>query len=290
MSLRRFLSTLVLFFVFIFPSNAQDIDELKGEAEKAFMNSQFEESLGFYKQLIDTNDGDSIQRSMYYAYAGLSSEKLNQKKEALNFFKQAILLKVPRLMIYDKMISLAKSEKDNEAYEFALMQKMDAFPDFEGSVVQSLAYLYYNTKAYEKLLNTTDTLTKWYPDNAKFHLFSAVAKQNLGDVFGAKEEYLKVLGIEPDNAGANMGVGMILYNNASNEYDKLKTDYETLESPSRMDYSNFRKNLEKPQNIYKEALPYLLKAYENKSYSSLKGIIRNSYLRIGEAETADKYK
>ena len=282
---------LIVYFLFTVSISAfcQDFNDLQNKADLMFMDGKFDLALEQYKSLIQLDSGDSTQRANVFSYAGLCSEQLGQKKEALSYYKEALLLRVPQLMIYDKMISLAKEEKDNEAYEFALLQKGAEFPDFDVDIEQSLGYYYYNTKQYKKLLTTTSKLTEWFPDNARFFLFQAVAKQNLNDIKGAKVDYYKVLSLDPDNAGANMGIGMILYNNANEIYDKLKADYDAIVKPSRVDYSNFRTKLEEPKAIYEDALPYLLKAYENKSYASLKGVIKNSYLRLGNKENADKY-
>ena len=270
-------------------ASGQDFSELQNQADKAFMDGKYEQALVQYKSLIALDDGDSIQRANVYSYAGFCSEELGQNKEALRFYKEALLLHVPQLMIYDKMINLAKNENDDEAYEFGLLQKKSEFPEFEAAIVQSLGYHYYKTKQYKELLGTTTKLTEWFPDNAKFILFQAVAKQNLGDEEGAKADYAKVLSLDPDNAGANMSVGLILYNKANKIYDKMKGEYDAIKNPSRIDYSNLRSNLEEPKAIFEEALPYLLKAYENKSYGSLKAVIRNAYVKLGDKEKADKY-
>lgn len=289
MKLRILLPFFYLFFGVFLTAQGQDFDSLQNKADMAFMNSKFEQALSDYKTLIALKSGDTIQRANVYSYAALCNEQLGNNKEALVYFKEALLLHVPQLMIYDKMISLAKDEKDNDAYEFALLQKKSEFPDFEISIEESLGYHYYNSKQYDKLLITTKKLTEWYPDNAKFYLFQAVARQNLNDVEGALIDYKKVLSIEPENAGANMGIGVILYNRANKVYDKLKADYDAINNPSRVDYSTYRTKLEKPKAMFEEALTYLLKAYENKAYSSLKGLIRNAYIKVGDKEHADKY-
>lgn len=280
---------LLLMIWFLSASAQEDFETIKNKADLAFMDGQYSDALKRYEQLIQSGEGDSTDMAMIYGYAAISEEQTGDKKQALQYYREALKRNVPQLMVYDQMIELAKAEKDHEAYEFALLQKQSEFPDFEASIIQSLAYHYFNTKQYDKLIEKSKILTGWYPDNATFHLFDAVARQNLDDVEGASASYKKVLAIDPDHAGANMGQGMILYKQASAVYDALKKNYESLEKPDRVDYSNYRKQLEKPKAIYNEALPYLIKAYKNPSYSSLKGVIRNCYLRTEDKETANKY-
>ncbi len=277
-------------FLYFLSVQAQDPETLLGNADNAFMEKRYEEALQQYKNIISLTGTDSVIRALAYGHAGLCSEELGENENALAYYKEALLLQIPRLTIFDMMINLAKQEEDDSAYEFALVQKMKAFPDFEAPVVQSLAYHYYNTKQYEKLLGATGELTEWFPGNARFHYFKAIAEQNLGDTEAAKLSFQKALELEPDHPGANMGMGMLLYNEATELFTKAIKAYESIENPDRVDYYNYNKSIEKPQAIYRQAIPYLLKAYEDKAYSGLRGAIYNSYMRLEDMENANKYK
>lgn len=268
---------------------SQDFSTVKTNADLAYIDKNYEKALGLYETIMNTSDADSSDLGLIYGNAAICSEKLDNTAKAIDYYKKAVAYKIPQLMIYDKLIQLTKDAKDNEGYEFALLNKQLEFPEFEIEVKQKLVYLYYNSRQYEKLLPVVTSLLEWYPDYSKYHLFNAVAKQNLNDIEGAELEYDKTLELDPNDAGANLGKGMILYNRASAMYDKMKNKYEALEKPDRIDYSNYRKNIEKPKAIFNEALPYLLKAYENKAYSSIKGIIKNTYLKLEDKESADKY-
>jgi tetratricopeptide (TPR) repeat protein len=272
------------------PAGSGEVESLLAAAEAAYMTGQHEKAIGQYEIILQMKGVDSVQRSLASGYAGLCNQELGKNREALAYYREAILLQVPRLDIYERMITLAKQEKDHSAYEFALIQKMEAFPDLEISAIQSLAYHYYNTKQYEKLLECTEQLTEWLPRNAKFHYFSAVAKQKTGDIEGARVAFKTTLEIDPGHAGANMGLGMILYNEATELFTEAIKEYESIKDPDRVDYYHYNKSIEKPQEIYRQAIPYLLKAYEDKFYSGLRGAIYNSYMRLEDMENANKYK
>ena len=290
MNRKSFLLSVGLLIVMCVSIQAQDFDSKMNSANTALMNGNYEVALTESKNLIAGGEGDSLQQAMVYSYAGLASEGLGKTADAIKYYKKAIQLQVPRLDIYDKMISLTKQAKNNADYEFALLEKRKAFPDFQTSIVQSLAYLYVNTKQYDKLLAATNELTVWFPTNATFFNFQGIAYQNLGQVDQAVVSYKKALELDPAHAGANMGLGMILYKKGSKIFDKEKKAYESISKPSRVDYTNYRKSLEEAKSVYREALPYLLKAYQNKSYSSLKGVIFNIYTRLEEKEKAMQYK
>ncbi|MFA9390811.1 MAG: tetratricopeptide repeat protein [Prolixibacteraceae bacterium] len=268
---------------------AQDFDAIKTNADQAYVSNNYPKALELYQQILNGAEADSADMALIYSNAGMCCTQLNQSNEAIAYFKKAVSYKVPQLMIYDKLIEMTKAAKDYKNYEFALLHKLEEFPDFIGDVNSKLAYHYYNTQQYDKVLEVTNTLIEWYPDNAKYWLFNAVARQNLNDLPGAEKAYDKVLVLDPEQAGANMGKGMILYNRATAMYDKMKNAYDALDKPDRVDYSNYRKEIEKPKAIFAKALPYLLKAYENKAYASLSGIIKTTYLRLEDKQNADKY-
>lgn len=272
------------------PLQAQDPDSLMDAAEKEFMEQRYEPALVRCRDILAMPGADSVSRSLAFAYAGLCSEELGDPASALDYYREALLLDVPRLSIYDQMIGLAREQEDDPAYEFALLRKKEAFPDFEIAVVQSLAFHYFNTKQYGKLLECTRQLTGWFPDNTRFHYFDATAKQRLGDTQGAEKSFKTVLELEPDHAGANMGLGMILYNRATKLFEKAIEEYEAIKNPDRVDYYNYNKKIEVPQAIYRQAIPYLLKAYENPSYSGLRAALYNSYMRLEDMDNANKYK
>ena len=268
---------------------AQDFDQIKTDADLAYVNKNYEKALGLYESIMNVSNVDSSDIVLIYSNAGVCCEKLNKNAEAIKYYKEAVKYKVPQLMIYDKLIQLAKDADDNDNYEFALLEKQSEFPEFEIEIKQKLVYLYYTTSQYKKLLETTNALLNWYPEYFKYHLYKGIALQNLNDIKGAEKAYEEALKFNSDDAGANFGKGMILYNRASDMYDKMKKEYESIEKPDRIQYSDYRKNIEKPKAIFNDALPYLLKAYENKAYASMKGIIRNIYLKLEDKENADKY-
>ncbi|MBN2413988.1 hypothetical protein JXQ31_20100 [candidate division KSB1 bacterium] len=268
---------------------AQDFNDIKAKADLAYINSNYDEALGLYRSIMKLSDVDSVNFASVYANAGICCENLQKNAEAIVYYKEAVNYNVPQFMIYDKLIFMAKDANDNSTYEFALLRKQSQFPEFEIEVKQKLAYLYYNTQQYQQLLDISNSLLEWYPDYPKYHLFNAVARQNLNDIVGAEKEFERTLALDPEDAGANMGKGLILFNKANEIYDNCRSKYETIANPNRIDYSDYRKCIEEPKEIFRECLPYLLKAYENKSYSSLKNFIQKAYLRLGEKENADKY-
>lgn len=276
--------------VLCFSVQAQDFDSKLDDAKTALINSNFELCLSECEGLIAGGEGDSLQQAMLFSYAGFASEQLNKSTDAIKYYKNAIQLQVPRLDIYDKVISLSKKVNNNADCEFALLEKRKAFPEFQTSIVESLAYLYMEMEQYDKLITVTNELIGWFPANPTFLNFQGIAYQNSGQIDQAEVIYKKVLELDPDHTYANMGMGMILYNKASKIYDYKKDVYSSINKPTQVDYYTYRKELEEPKSIYREALPYLLKAYEDEAFSSLKAVLFKLYTRLEEKDKTMKYK
>lgn len=291
MKIKSFFVAASLLFVMALSVHAQDFEAKLSKAETELMNGNNEQALSDCKSLIETGKGDSIQKATMYSYAGLASDQLKKTDDAINYYKKSIELKVPRLDIYDRLISLAKRTKNDDAYEWALTEKMKAFPDFQQSIVQSLAHLYLKKKQWDKLLGATKKLTEWFPDNPTYFSYQGAAYQNTGEIDKATAVYNKVLELDPDDAYANMAIGMIKYHKASKIFDREKKEYEKKSKPNWNDFNKYDKALNEPKAIYKEALPYLLKAYKNESYAPiLKKVLNRIYTRLDDKAKALQYK
>jgi tetratricopeptide (TPR) repeat protein len=286
---RVFLTAGLLFFVWA-ALNAQDVDTKIDNIKSTLINSDYEAGLKECEALLQTGISDTMKLAMVYGYAGLSSEALKHKTEAIYYYKKAVALQMPQLDVYDKLINLSKKEKNDSIYEYALLEKLKVFPEYSDEVKKSLAYLYLNTKQYEKLLNVSGELIVMFPDDANYKYFKGLALQNLNRTEEAKLLYLEVIKINPDHAGANMSLGLILYNDGSEIFLKKKKEYESIAKPDRVDYHNYDVGIEKGRVLYRQALPHLQKAYESGSYPDLKPIIFNAYIRLEQKEKAEPYR
>ena len=286
----KILITVISVFVFFTYTQAQDIDDKLKDAKMAMMEGHFKSGLKICLDLIESGNADSTQLAEACASAGFANEALGNTPDALKYYSKAVEFKIPRLEIYDKLISLSKSQKNDSIYNFAIQEKCKEFPEFEKSITKSLANQYVNTKQYEKLLSTTNKLLTWYPDEIKYIYFKAVALQNLNKVEEAKGIYNKVLKLDPNHPGANMSLGMILYKEGSEIFANRKKEYESKAKPSRVDYSVYNKGIEAGKIIYRKALPHLLKAYESGSYPGLKQVIFNTYARLEQKDKAESYR
>lgn len=288
--LKKILLSAGLLIITLTIIHAQVLDSKIDDIKSALINGEYEAGLKACETLLESGISDSIQLALVYGYAGLSSEALKHKTEAIQYYKKAVELQMPQLDVYDKLINLSKKEKNDSIYEFALVEKSRAFPEYNQDNTKSLAYHYLSTGQYEKLLNITNELLSWYPGDINYLFLKGIALQNLNQPEESKSYFTEVLKLSPDHPGANMSLGMIFYNDGSEIYSLRKKEYEAIAKPDRTDYFTYVKAIEKGKILYKKALPYLLKGYESGSYPDLKPILFNTYVRLEQKDKAEPYR
>ncbi len=287
---KRIFTILIILIFAVIVAKSQDAESKINDIKIALIDGNYEAGLKACETLLKSGISDSTQLAMVYGYAGLSSEALKNKTDALAYYKKAVELQMPQLDVYDKLINLSKKEKNDSIYEFALLEKLKAFPEYNDEIKKSLAYQYLDTKQYGKLLMVTDELLKLSPNDANLVYFKGVALQNLNQAEEAKLLYTEVLKLNPEHSGANMSLGLIIYNDGSEIFLKRKQEYEAIAKPDRVNYWEYEKGIEKGKSLYRQALPYLLKAYESGLYPNLKPILFNTYVRLEQKDKAEKYR
>ena len=279
-----------LVFLTIITAHSQDFDEKLMDAKLAIMEGNYESGLNICNELIATKNDDSTHLAEAFATAGLACEGLKHTTDALNYYSKAVELNIPQLDIYDKLIGLSKNEKNDSIYEFALIEKLKAFPIFEESITKNLNNHYAKIKDYEKLLTTSNKLISWYPSTTRYLFYKALALQNVGQIEESRTYYQKVLELEPEHPGANMSIGLMLYNKGREIFSQEKKEYEAIAKPDRVDYAVYNRGREKGKVFFREASPYLIKAYESGSYPDLKRVLFNLYVLSEEKEKAEPYR
>ncbi len=272
--------------IFVYAQSVNDHIDL---CKKYMMEKKYSEVLNECKVLFQ-DDLDSVNTASTYAFAGLANKELGNTDDAVTCLKTAIAYKVPQYDVYEIFISMTKDANDASNYEFGLIQEAKAFPDLAYLVEPKLINHYVKTKQYEKLVACSQKILEKDSTNVEYLYYTAYGYQNLNKIEEAEKYYQSVLEIDPDYKKANLSLGSLYYKRATNEYNIEKKKYEKIKNPSRLDYDQYRKNLENSKETYKKALPYLLKVYNQNPSSNLKGIIGNIYSRLGEKEKASQYK
>ena len=269
--------------------HAQNINDKIDICKKYLMNEKYTEALEECQVLFES-DMDSVNSSLVYAFAGLANKELGNSDKAIEYLKKSIQYRVKRYDIYETFIGITNEKNDGENYEFGLLQEAIAFPDLAYLVNPKLVNYYIKSKQYEKLIEYSNKLLEANPNDVDYLYYSAYGYQHLKQTDKAEEYFIKVLNNDPDHKNANLSLGNLYFKKATKEYNLQKKKYEKLTNPTRLDYDHYRKSLEQSRSIYEQALPYLLKIYNNKPTANLKSVLYNIYSRLDKKEIASQYK
>lgn len=281
--------TIVLVFLSI-SIYAQDFEEYLNKANSKFFEKNYQEALIDYTSLIDLGIGDTMQRSWAFGYVGVCQQELGNIEQAKEYYLKAMEMGTPGPSFYSKCLAMYKLEKDIEGQEIVLLAKCKNMPHEYRKAIKSLAYLYMNSKQYEKLLPLCDSLVEWYPDNYKYHYFKAISYQKLREVEKAKEEYLLAIACKADDANSNMNLGMILFLKANKEYDKAVSQYEAIAKPTDENYQKCKAKLATARKKMSIAELYLLTAYKVKPNKNVKNALCNLYKKSNDFAKSKKYQ
>lgn len=273
-----------------FMLSAQDFESSLNKANSKFFDENYEEALSDYKSLIESEVGDTMQRSWAFGYVGVCLQELGNTKEAVGYYRKSMDMGTPGPSFYSKLLAIYKSEKNIEGQEFVLLSKRKNMPHEYRSAVKSLAYLYVNSKQFKKLLPVCDELIAYYPTNYKYRYFKAISYQKLKDIEKAKIEYRAAIKLKPEDVNSNMNLGMILFLTANKSYDKTVKKYESLAKPTDANYQKCKKDLAADRKLMQEAEPFLLTAYNGKPNANLKNALFNLYRKCNEHAKAKNYQ
>ncbi len=269
---------------------AQDFDAALNKANSKFFEENYKDALSEYQQLHESGLGDTIQQSWVFGYIGVCFQELGQIEEAKNNYREALKKGTPEPSFYSKLLAIYKSEKNVDGQEFVHFSKRKNLPYEYGKATKSLAFLYLNSKQFQKLLPVCDELLETSPDNPKYWYFKAVAYQKLKENDKAVVAYKKTLALNPEHVNSNMNLGLILFFRANKKYEKAVNNYDAIKKPTNADYDKCKVKLNVAIVQFKEAEPFLQKAYKAKPNQNLKKALYTLYKKVKEYKKAEQYQ
>lgn len=281
--------SLVLLFGIIGNCQSQSIEDKLSKANSLFFEKDYTNAINAYNSLLPELT-DSFDLSHIYSYTAICYENLGDSSNAYVNYKNAVNFKIREYSIYNKLFSLAKKQNDVDCQEFVLLQKMDVFPTDENSILEKLANLYIISKQNPKLFDMAERLIKMNPVNFKSYYYQAIAFQNNGENEKAESNYKKSLELKPDDLGANIGLGFLIFNRASAAFEKEQIRYEKLKKPSWDDYLSYLQTIKRIKAEYREAEPFLNKACDIDCNPQLQKALTIIKSRTGQMIRDERFK
>jgi len=283
---------IVMFLFLIIPVifSQEDSKTFIQDANKAFSEKEYEKAIGLYEKALQIGINDSIDKSWVLGYAAICSEELNSPGKAKEYYTQALNLGYPNPSIYNKMYSFSKKNNDFNGQEFAMLKLKQNFKEESNSANNRLVNLYNSSKEFEKLNELYDEFLQNDSNNFKMYYNKATVLGQLNKLKEAREYFFKALKLNPDDPGSNKNVGLMYYNEGTVIYDREKAKYNKLSKPTQTDYIAYQRNIRKGKDLYLQAEPYLLKAYNSEQDLALKKALFAIYDRTEQPAKAQKYK
>lgn len=270
--------------------NAQSYEESLKKGGVLMYEKDYSGAIELFNGLIESNDGDSIQRAWTYCYIGSCYNNLGDVDKTIENYSSAVKLGAPNPDAYSTLYKTAKTKKDYASQELALTKQLEVFPEYKDQIYNKLAYVYLNSKQFDKLLETTNHLTTVDPNNGKMLYFKGYAQYQTKDTNGAMETLKSAIEVDPSDMKSAQLLGTLQYQIAMNEYNKKKSKYESIKTPDRVDFSKYSKSLASTKVLYKDAIENLQKVYDAAPTDSVKKMLYNAYARVEDKANAAKYK
>lgn len=226
-------------------------------------------SLPMMKNAVFTTDATANKYIKYYA--AYSAVKLEKHQEAIKLYKELKNDTVNTNAVYQLLATEYMAIKDTANYVATLKEGFEKFkeePWFIGNIINHYIY----TKKMDEASKYLDELIAKSPNVAGYYVAKGDVESRLKNYDEAKAAYKKAIDLEPKSDNAYYGLGILVYN------DGYLLDES---SQSIKDNNLYNKERSKATEVFKQALPYLQKAYELKSDDSdYKQALRQLYYRL----------
>ncbi len=221
-------------------------------------------ALASFEKALQVKPSDSLT----LFYAGVSSHQAGLTDKTLSYYYQMLDANIATTDVLSTLIYLERTENKDDAKALDLVRKAKELYPNETTFGQEEINLLLTMDMVGEAKTKLETAIQEDPTNENLHLNLGVLYDNLGSAkLGegkkdearesynkAKESYLKVIEIDPDNYIGNFNTGVIYVNLAKEYYDEVRA----MDLKSHEKYGPAK--LEKADKILKEGLPYMEKA------------------------------
>lgn len=262
----------------VYDLDTTDLEKLYYAASYAVNGSDYDTALSYYKELKDKNY--SGEGTSYYAKSLISDQEEmfgtkaeRDKMVAIKSHKDPRDEKIPSKKgeIYKNIALIYVQQGKNDEAKKSLSEARVANPD-DTSLAMAEADLYLKLEDYTMYKKIVTEVLEKNPNDADllYNLGVISSKTNVAD---AEAYYKKAIAIKPDYTNAYLNLAILKLDGEKaiiDEMNKLGT--------SEKDNKRYEVLKAKREGIFKEALPYLEKAFElNPTNEDVSATLLNVY-------------
>lgn len=232
----------------------------------------FETYLGLPKLPILNNELkiDTLYYKIKY-YTALACLNASKSDKAIAHLKELKNGYYETLNVYQLLCDEYNKQKDTVNYQLTLKEGFEKFPN-DTWFLQNLINVYiFSGKSKEAMVYLTAAIQR-DPTSAQYWYVKGNLDENMNNLDAAIESFNKAIELNPKLAEAHAGKGRLLFNKAV----KMSEDANDIK-----DVKAYKAEMKKADAIFKESLPFFLKASELKPKSiEYKETLKTLYYRL----------
>lgn len=270
---------------------AQDADVLKSNGIMFEGQMKYLEAAQNYEAAIKAYEANNVIDELCIFKAGQNYVKVKMYDKAIPFLTKSINNNYDNYQTFLSLADAFEGLKNYTEAENALLKGSSLFPNNKTEYIKSLAYMYFNSKQYDKAVSSLENAINEDSTNVSYLYLYATSFEKLKNYKRATTEFEKLLAIDPNHTKSLKKLGFIYFKQTDYLYKKEMKRYEALNNPSRVDYHNSKKKLTQISQGYKKALPHLEKTHQlypnDKTIISCLSVV---YRRLNMDTKADEMK
>lgn len=249
-----------------------------------FQNGRYAEALEAFQSSSDINQKYFNRLDTLSLYnAALAADKMGDKSMSISLFKKLTAVNYGGSKLYSLMVNMYLDQKDTTNALVVISEGRKKYPE-DGTLITQGLNIYLTSGKDKEAYAQNEEAIKADPNNAVLQYI----KGNLADKLGKKEEavtaYKRAIELKPDYFDAVYNLGAIYFNEAAELVNKANNI-----PPNKL--AEFDVAKKKYEAKFKEALPYLEKAYQlNPKDIGTMQSLRQLYTRLGDLVKAGEMK
>lgn len=209
-------------------------------------------------------------------YQGVALWQSEDLKGAVEAFASARKHGNTAKEVYDYAMSCYANMNDNAGIIAVAKEALPVHGDKDSQYINILINDNINNEKYDEAQAMIEEALAKNPNSAELHNVMGVMYEQKKDEKKALEYYRKAVDLDPNYAQGQFNVGRMIMKEA------VEVQKE-LESLKGQEYMNAIETRLKP--LYKEALPYMEKAWElDSTNSNARNLLRNIYYQLGDED------
>ena len=267
----------------------QFMPELQNAGIEAFNAEKFPVAMNVFERvailsnnpIFFTKGQPEVLDSVFTYYTAIAALRAENWKKAEEYFQKSIDVKYGEgdavLLLNDVYGAMTDTVKMINN----LQKGSELFPQ-DDRIIINLINVYLKTGQYHDALRYLNSAMSKDPDNATYYFARGFLHENNKELEEAEKDYLKAIELQSDYYEPLISLGIIYYNRGADQTQLINSD-------SKISNKDYEAGLEKSQEFFRQALPYVERARELKSDESVVlETLKTLYYRLQMNEKYDE--